>query len=342
MTSTVRVGIIGYGYWGPNLVRNFLEIKGVQVVSVCDAREERLALVQQRYPSIHVTRDAGDLLGDHQIDAVAIATPISSHFKLASRALECGKHVLVEKPLACSSEECIRLIELARQRQRTLMVGHTFVFNPAVLKMKEILDSGEIGQMYYFDSVRTNLGLFQADFNVIWDLAPHDLSIVLFLYGCLPKAVSAIGSPHVNRMEDIAYINLLYDDNFLAHVHVNWLAPAKIRRVVLSGSQKMIVFDDMEASEKVKVYDKGVSLKEPGPDPYQMLVQYRMGSMYSPHIENVEALKAECQHFLDCITRGVESLASGERGLEVVRLLEAADRSMRQSGAMQAIPRSLS
>jgi predicted dehydrogenase len=335
--STVRVAVVGYGYWGPNLVRNFSEIEGARVVAVCDLWDERLALVQRRYPGVRITRDANKLLADPAIDAVAIATPVSSHFDLVRGALDQGKHVLVEKPLANSSGECLRLLELAQARHLTLMVDHTFIYTSAVQKMKEIMDSGELGHIYYFDSVRTNLGLFQTDVNVIWDLAPHDLSIILFLLKRMPRAVFANGASHINELEDIAYLNLLFDDNVIAHVNVNWLAPVKIRRIVLGGSQKMIVYDDMEASEKVKVYDKGVNLVSEPQDIYRMLVQYRMGSMYSPPIQNTEALRSGCEHFVECVTQGKEPLTSGEFGWRVVQLLEAADRSMKQYGVVQEI-----
>jgi len=335
--STVRVAVVGYGYWGPNLVRNFSEIEGARVVAVCDLWDERLALVQRRYPGVRITRDANKLLADPAIDAVAIATPVSSHFDLVRGALDQGKHVLVEKPLANSSEECLRLLELAQARHLTLMVDHTFIYTSAVQKMKEIMDSGELGDIYYFDSVRTNLGLFQTDVNVIWDLAPHDLSIILFLLKRMPRAVFANGASHINELEDIAYLNLLFDDNVIAHVNVNWLAPVKIRRIVLGGSQKMIVYDDMEASEKVKVYDKGVNLVSQPQDIYRMLVQYRMGSMYSPPIQNTEALRSGCEHFVECVTQGKEPLTSGEFGWRVVQLLEAADRSMKQYGVLQEV-----
>lgn len=335
--SPVRVGVVGYGYWGPNLVRNFAEIDGAEVVAICDLLDERLALARRRYPGARVTRAVSELFADPAIDAVVVATPVSSHFTLVRRALERGKHVLVEKPLAASVGECRELVEVARRSGLTLMVDHTFIYTNAVRKLKEIVDSGELGDVYYFDSVRMNLGLFQNDVNVLWDLAPHDISIILFLLGRMPRRVSAIGVSHVNELEDIAYVNLRFDGNVLAHVHVNWLGPVKIRRIALTGSRKMIVFDDMEASEKVRVYDKGVSVVGSPQELYRMLVQYRVGSMYSPAIENTEALRVECEHFLECVTTGRDPITSPEFGMRVVELLEAADRSLKEDGAVQVL-----
>ena len=335
MASPLRIGVIGYGYWGPNLVRNFAEVDGAEVRGVADARDARLALVRRRYPAISVTTDAARLINDREIDAVVVATPVSSHYALVRAALQAGKHVLVEKPLAGSAAESQELVALAKAKRLTLMVDHTFIYTSAVQKLKELTTHG-IGEAYYFDSVRTNLGLFQSDVNVIWDLAPHDLSILLFLFGRMPTAVSAIGASHVNALEDTAYINLLFDDQFIAHIHVSWLAPVKIRRIVLSGSQQMIVYDDVETSEKVRIYDKGVSVVPASQDDiYRMLVQYRMGDMHSPSIEHVEALQTESRHFIDCVRRGTAPTTSGAFGLQIVRLLEAADASMKAGGAVQ-------
>ena len=337
MASPLRVGVIGYGYWGPNLVRNFAEVDGAVVQRVADLREERLALVRKRYPGVSVTRDAASLIADPSIDAVVVATPVSSHYPLVRAALEAGKHVLVEKPFASSSAECRQLLRLAKAKRLKLMVDHTFIYTGAIRKMQALVRDG-VGEPYYFDSVRTNLGLFQSDVNVIWDLAPHDVSILLYLFGRMPAAVSAIGASHVNALEDTAYINLLFNDNFLAHIHVSWLAPVKIRRIVVSGSRQMIVYDDVEASEKIRIYDKGVSLVPASQDDlYRMLVQYRVGDMHSPSIEHVEALQTECRHFIDCVRRDAAPITSGAFGLQVVQVLEAAERSLKSGGTVQRL-----
>jgi predicted dehydrogenase len=332
----INVGVVGYGYWGPNLVRNLSECDGARVVSISDLRPERRALAGRQHPGAALLENAQQLIADPGVDAVVVATPITSHFELVRAALRAGKHVLVEKPLAHSTEQAKALVDEALRAQVVLMVDHTFVYTGAVRKVKEILDSGELGRVYYFDSVRVNLGLVQADANVLWDLAPHDFAIMDYWLDKRPAAVSAFGSSHVNGLEDIAYVTLLFQDNTIAHVHVNWLAPAKIRRILVGGNRKMVVYDDMETSEKVKVYDKGVTVGAT-PDPYQTRVQYRMGDMFSPHVEAVEALRLECQHFVDCITKGQRPLTDGEAGLRVVELLEAAGRSLRMGGTPQPL-----
>lgn len=332
----LRVGVIGYGYWGPNLVRNLAETDGARVVAVSDRRADRLAMAERRAPGITLYDDARALVADPGVDAVVVATPVTSHFELCRLALEQGKHVLVEKPLASTSEQAKALVDLALRAGVTLMVDHTFVYTGAVRKVKEILDAGDLGRVYYFDSVRANLGLLQADVNVLWDLAPHDLSILDFWLEKRPAAVSAFGSSHVNGLEDIAYLTLLYQDNTIAHVHVNWLAPAKIRRTIVGGSRKMVVYDDMEASEKVKVYDKGVAMSGT-PDLYQTLVQYRVGDMHAPHLDQAEALRVECAHFVDCALHGRRPVTDGESGLRVVEILETAGRSLRMGGVPQPL-----
>jgi predicted dehydrogenase len=329
----IRVGVIGYGYWGPNLVRNFHEVKDCQVVSVSDTRPERRALVTARYPSIVATADHRDLLNDPNIDAVLIATPVHTHYPIALEALSNGKHVWVEKPMTRTSEEGARLIDEADRRGLVLHVDHTFVYTGAVRKIHELVMSDALGRIYYYDSVRVNLGLFQSDVNVIWDLAVHDLAIMDYVLPTQPCAVSATGIGHVGgRPENVAYLTAFFDDSTIGHVHANWLAPVKVRRTLIGGSTKMIVYDDLEVSEKVKVYDKGLKLGEKGDARYEVLVGYRAGDMWAPHIEVTEALQTEAIHFLDCINHKRRSFTDGEAGLRIVRILEAATQSMANRG----------
>ncbi len=331
----IRVGVVGYGYWGPNLVRNFAECPSAEVVAVSDLHPERLATVAKRYPAIATTTDHRDLLKRSDLDAVVIATPVSTHFEIAQAALDAGKHVLVEKPLAATSDQVRRLMELAARRQRVLLVDHTFVYTGAVRKIRELITGGRIGEIYYYDSARVNLGLFQHDVNVLWDLAVHDLSIMDHLLDQKPVAVSATGISHVpGKPENIAYLTLFFDSTLIAHIHVNWLAPVKLRRTLIGGSREMIVYDDLEPIEKVKVYDKGITVND-NPDAesvYRMLVGYRAGDMWAPNVEGPEALRTEAMHFLDCIGNGAQPVTGGECGLRVVRLLEAATRSMAERG----------
>jgi predicted dehydrogenase len=335
MESNINIGVIGYGYWGPNLVRNFTEISGAQVKTVSDFKPELLAKAQARYPHIQVTTDCQDMFDDPKIDAVAIATPVSTHYNLALAALQAGKHVLVEKPMTFSSEQAMRLMDEAQKRNLVLMVDHTFVYTGAVRKMRELVASGTLGDIYYYDSVRVNLGLFQHDVNVLWDLAVHDLSIMDYVLQAKPYAVSATGVSHVpGGMENIAYLTLFFDKNTIAHIHTNWLAPVKVRRTLIGGSQKMIVFDDLENSEKVKVYDKGITLNGNADKMYQMLVGYRAGDMWAPNLEVTEALKTEALHFIDCIKKGDRPITDGEMGLRVVRILEAATESIKKQGRL--------
>jgi predicted dehydrogenase len=329
----IGIGVIGYGYWGPNLVRNFAEVSGSQVVAVSDLRPERLAQVQVRYPAVRTTQAYGDLIADPAIDAIVLATPVSTHFDLAMQALGAGKHVLVEKPLTATVEQGERLVEEAARRGRVLMVDHTFIYTGAVRKIKELVDDDRLGRLYYYDSVRVNLGLFQHDVNVLWDLAVHDLSIMDYVLGRQPRAVAATGMAHVpGRPEDVAYLTCFFDDTLIAHFHVNWLAPVKIRRTLIGGDQRMIVYDDLEPSEKVKVYDKGITLNNEPEGMYQMLVGYRTGDMWAPQLNTAEALRVGATHFLECIEHGKQPLTDGQVGLNVVRTLEAATRSLRQNG----------
>ncbi len=328
----IHIGVIGYGYWGPNLVRNFLECGAAEVKAVSDLRPDRLKQVAGRYPAVKTTADHRELLADPGIDAIAIATPVSSHYELALQALQAGKHVLVEKPFTATVEQGRRLVEEADRRRLTLMVDHTFLFTPAVRKVKELVDAGELGRLYYYDSVRVNLGLFQHDVNVLWDLAVHDLSIMDFILGSAPQAVSATGVAHVDgQPEDMAFLTCYFPERVIAHFHVNWLAPVKIRRTLIGGDRKMIVYDDLEPSEKIKVYDKGITVNEPD-GVYRMMVGYRTGDMWAPQLATTEALREEARHFIDCIENGRRPLTDGAAGLDVVRILEAASTSMRNRG----------
>ncbi|MBE8986230.1 Gfo/Idh/MocA family protein [Nostoc sp. LEGE 12450] len=335
MANIINIGVIGYGYWGPNLVRNFVEMPGVQVRTVSDFNPQLLAKVQARYPTIQVTKDCRDIFTDPKIDAVAIATPVSTHFELALAALQAGKHVLVEKPMTTTSEQAMRLIEEAEKRNLVLMVDHTFVYTGAVRKMHDLIATNSLGDIYYYDSVRVNLGLFQHDVNVIWDLAVHDLSIMSYLLPSKPYAVSATGISHVpGEPENIAYLTLFFEKNLIAHINVNWLAPVKIRRTLIGGSQRMIVYDDLEPSEKVKIYDKGITVNGNSESMYQMMIGYRTGDMYSPKLDMTEALKTEGLHFMNCIEKGDRPITDGEAGLRVVRILEAATQSLKQQGRL--------
>lgn len=331
----IRIGVIGYGYWGPNLVRNCFETKEAQVACVSDLREDRLALLAGRYPTVKTTRDFRELIEDPSIDAVAIATPVSTHYELALRALQENKHVLVEKPLASDTTQVQRLMEVAQKRNRVLMVDHTFVYTGSVRKIRELVESGGLGEIYYYDSVRVNLGLFQHDVNVLWDLAVHDLAIMDYVLPFRPCAVSATGLSHVpGGTENIAYLTLFFEGSQIAHIHANWLAPVKLRQTLIGASRKMIVYDDLDQGEKIKVYDKGITLSNhQNPEKlYQMLVGYRTGDMLAPQIDGTEALRREIDHFFHCIRQNEEPITGGIAGLRVVEILQAASQSMAQRG----------
>lgn len=329
----IRVGVIGYGYWGPNLVRNFADLPDARVTWVADRRTERLATIAARYPSIKISTDGGAVIREPDVDAVIVATPVHTHFELGMAALRAGKHVLLEKPLAATSEEGRQLIDEADRRGLALMVDHTFVYTPAVRKIRELARSGELGELYYYDSVRINLGLFQHDVSVLWDLAVHDLSIMDFVLGQQPVAVSATGLAHVSgRPENIAYLTMFFGGRLIAHMHVNWLAPVKIRRTLVSGSRRMVVFDDLEASEKVKVYDRGISVDQSPDDLDRLRVGYRAGDMWAPQLAIGEALHGVARQFVDLIVAKHPSPSDGQAGLRVVRLLEAATESMANQG----------
>jgi predicted dehydrogenase len=327
--------VIGYGYWGPNLVRNIAEIRGAEIVGISDLRPDRLALAKRRYPAIRATVDHRELMLAPDIDVVAISTPVRTHFPLALLALQAGKHVILEKPLTASSEEALQLIEAAQARRLQIMVDHTFIYTGAVRKIKELLDSRALGEVYYYDSVRVNLGLFQADVNVIWDLAVHDLAIMDFLLGCRPTAVSATGFRHVKeRPENIAYITLFFEEPLIAHIHVNWLSPVKVRRTLIGGSAKMIVYDDVEATEKVKIYDHGITVTPKAESAYKAMIDYRLGDIWTPRLDSTEALSVEFQHYVHCLETGDRPRTDGLAGLRVVRILEAASKSMHRQGEL--------
>jgi len=333
--SGTNIGVIGCGYWGPNLLRNFAENEAAQLRWICDLDEERLASMARRYPMARVARDYRDLLNDSALDAVAVVTPVATHYPIGRDFLQAGKHVLLEKPLTTTTAEAEELIELAEKNKLTLMVDHTFVYTGAVRKMKEIVSSGDLGDLLYFDSVRINLGLFQRDINVLWDLAPHDLSIMDHLIEQQPQGLSAIGSCHIEQgIENIAYLIMKFRDDFIAHFHFNWLAPVKIRHTLIAGSTRMILYDDIEPTEKVRVYDKGVTANRVGDREadYQTLVSYRTGDVWAPKLDTTEALRYVVAEFLDAIRERRRPLTDGYAGLRVVRLLEAAQQSIKNSG----------
>ena len=329
----IKLGVVGYGYWGPNLVRNFAESIDAQVTAVADLDEGRLAIVKRRFPGVETSTDVGRLLADPKTDAVAIATPVSSHFDLALRALRADKHVFIEKPLTETAEQAETLLEEADKRGLLLHVDHTFVYTGAVRKIRELVEAGELGDLYYYDSVRVNLGLFQSDVDVIWDLAVHDLSIMDHVFSAKPVAVSAAGMSHVpGKPTNVAFLTVFFEENTIAHLHLNWLAPVKVRRTLIGGSRKMVVYDDLEPSEKVKVYDKGITLDGTAEEVYQRRIGYRAGDMWAPKLEVTEALKVEADHFVRCIQDGQPSLSDGRAGLRVVQVLEAASRSLTERG----------
>lgn len=334
----IKIGVIGYGYWGPNLVRNFMEAQGSTVAAVCDLRSERRDLVRSRYPGITVLERCEDVFNDPSIDAIVIATPVSSHFDLAMAALQADKHVLVEKPLAGNSEHGRQLIDEAAQRRKVLMVDHTFVYTSAVRKIRELINDNALGEIYYYDAVRVNLGLFQHDVNVVWDLAIHDLSIMDYVLPARATAVSATGISHIpGQPENVAYITLFFDNPQIAHVHVNWLTPVKVRHTLIGGSEKMILYDDLEPSEKVKIYDKGVTISQSPEAVYEMLVSYRSGDMWAPRLDSTEALATEALHFIDCIENNKQPETDGCAGLRLVRVVEAAEKSLRARGQLVEI-----
>jgi predicted dehydrogenase len=331
----LRVGVIGYGYWGPNIVRNFHGQELSRVVSICDKSTDSLRRAHQAHPHIHLTTDCQELLTAPDVDVVAVVTPVWTHFELAKAALENGKHVFVEKPFTCTAAQAEELIELADRKNLKIMVDHTFLFTGAVRRI-QLIDDGTLGDLYYYDSTRVNLGLFQHDVNVIWDLAPHDLSIMDYLIKEKPEAVVATGERHLNGVADVAFITLYYPNNIIGHINVNWLSPVKVRTTLIGGVKKMLVWNDLEADEKIKVYDKGVQINS-GEALYQTLVSYRTGDMWSPKVEQIEALRVEAAYFIDCILKNTKPFNDGAAGLHVVKMLEAADRSVQQKGKIVQI-----
>jgi predicted dehydrogenase len=330
--SKLKIGVVGAGYWGPNLVRNFSACPLTEVAAVCDTSPARLGALGRAFGHLTLV-DSLDRMLELPLDAAAIATPVSTHYPLARRCLEAGLHVLVEKPLAATARDGEALVELAERYDRVLMVDHTYLFHNAVRRIKELVGSGELGELYYVDSVRINLGLFQHDINVVWDLAPHDLSIVDHVLGLEPRSISACGCAHTGRdLEDIAYVNVDFGDRLLANFHVNWLSPVKVRQMIFAGSRKSLVFNELNTTEPIKVYDRGIDLGQGEEDRHRTLVSYRAGDVWSPHVEAGEALQGVAVHFAECVRQGKNPLSDGRLGLRVVRMLEAATRSIRAQG----------
>jgi predicted dehydrogenase len=329
----IKVGVIGYGYWGPNIVRNFHGQANTRVEMLCDKNVDALARAKRSYPAIQVTADPYEILKSPNIDAVAVITPVWTHYELAKAALEHGKHVFVEKPFASSSAQASELIELAARKNLTIMVDHSFLFTGAVRKIRELNDSGTLGDLYYYDSLRVNLGLFQHDVSVIWDLAPHDLSIMDHLIKGDPEAIVATGQKHLNGVEDVAFMTIYFPNSVIAHINVNWLSPVKIRTTLIGGQKKMLVWNDLVADEKIRVYDRGVNIAS-GEKVHELLVNYRSGDMWAPQIEQLEALRVELDYFADCIMNSKTPFNDGEAGLRVVRMLEAADCSIKRRGEL--------
>jgi len=332
-SEMVRVGVIGYGYWGPNIVRNLHGQKNIQATMVCDKSPAALARVRRVYPSIETVSDPKEILRSPDIDAVAVITPVWTHYELAKMALEHGKHVFIEKPFTSTSAQAEELINLAACKNLTIMVDHTFLFTGAVRKIRELTESGALGDLYYYDSLRVNLGLFQHDVSVIWDLAPHDLSIMDHVIRAEPEAIVATGEKHLNGVEDVAFMTIYFPRNVIAHINVNWLSPVKIRTTLIGGQKKMVVWNDLVADEKVRIYDKGVQITS-GEGIRDLLVSYRSGDMWAPQLEQLEALHVEMSYFADCITGNKVPFNDGHAGLRVVRMLEAAEESIRRKGEL--------
>lgn len=327
----IRIGVIGYGYWGPRIARNFHDLNGCEVPVVCDKNSALLKRAQRAHPNAQITCDVSEVVCSPNLDAVAVVTPVWTHFELAKAALENGKHIFVEKPFTSTTAQAEELIDLADRKHLQIMVDHTFLFTGAVKKMRELIDDGTLGQLYYYDSTRVNLGLFQHDINVIWDLAPHDLSIMDYLIQQRPEALIATGQIHLNGLEDLAYLTIYFGDRMLAHINVNWLSPVKVRTTLIGGEKKMLVWNDLEADEKIKVYDKGVSIKN-SQNVYDLLVSYRSGDMWSPKVDQTEALAAEARYFVDCVSKNQKPFNDGLAGLRVVKMLEAANESLKARG----------
>jgi len=332
----VNFGVIGYGYWGPNVVRNLASLDGSQVVSIAELSENARQRARKAYPSVHVTADAHEVISSPDIDAIAVITPVWTHYELAKAALENGKHVFVEKPFTSTADQGKRLIDLASRKNLRIMVDHTFLFTGAVKKITQLVKEGTLGRLYYYDSTRVNLGLFQHDINVLWDLAPHDLSIMDHLLDATPEAIVATGQNHLNCHEDVAFVTLYFPDNVIAHVNVNWLSPVKVRTTLIGGEKRMLVWNDLEADEKLKVYDKGVKITS-REGVYDLLVNYRSGDMWAPQLEQVEALRQELGYFVECVSGGQDPHNDGHAGLRVVTMLEAATESLKNKGALVSL-----
>ena len=329
----MNFGVIGYGYWGPNVVRNLTSLDGSQVLAIAEMSAGARKRAQKAHPGITVTADASEVMASPNIDAVAVITPVWTHYELAKAALENGKHVFVEKPFTSNTEQGEKLIELARRKNLKIMVDHTFLFTGAVRKISQLLDDNALGKLYYYDSTRVNLGLFQHDINVLWDLAPHDLSIMDYVIKTTPEAIVATGEKHLNCHEDVAYMTIYFPEKVIAHINVNWLSPVKVRTTLIGGEKRMLVWNDLEADEKVKVYDKGVNITN-REGVYDLLVSYRSGDMWSPQLEQVEALRQELTYFVDCISNNREPFNDGCAGLRVVKMLEAASESLSKRGGL--------
>ena len=334
-----KVGVIGCGYWGTNLVRNFRESPRADLLVVADSDEKRLERVIKLYFNVAVTRDWRDVVDNPLVEVVAIATPVSNHFEIGMAALAAGKHVLMAKPMAASSEQCKRLMDAARKADRTLIVDHTFVYTDAVRKIHDIVAAGELGKILYYDSTRINLGLFQTDSSVVWDLAVHDLAIIDYLFGRRPTAVSCIAAGHVEGSpENIAFITLFFPDGAIAHVNVNWMSPVKVRQILIGGDKKMIIFDDVEPTEKIRIYDRGVAASTDKDHMYRQLMTYRIGGVEIPALPGNEALKTEFNHFFDCIEQGKQPITDAASGLRTVQILEAINLSIAQRGRAVDLP----
>jgi predicted dehydrogenase len=328
----IKIGVTGYGYWGPRIVRNFRQLEGCEVSVVCDRSVASLARAARDFPGLPVTSDFCEVLASPHIDAVAIITPVCTHFDLAKAALQHGKHVFVEKPFTATVEQSERLIELAASKNLQIMVDHTFLFTGAVRKMRQLIEEGKLGKLYYYDSTRVNLGLFQHDVNVIWDLAPHDLSIVDHLIKEPPECVVATAQAHLNGHEDLAHITVYFGNNIIANINVNWLSPVKVRTTLIGGEKRMLVWNDLEADEKLKIYDKGVQVGT-GQTVYDLLVSYRSGDMWAPKLDQTEALANETAYFVECVSNNITPFNDGHAGLRVVKILEAASRSLKGRGS---------
>jgi len=326
----VGIAIVGYGYWGPNLARNFAETEGATVAMCCDADPRRLALAQKRFPTLFCATDFDEALRNPAVNAVAIATPVHTHYELAKRAIKAGKHVLVEKPLTARVDHAEELVTLAEKNGVVLMVDHVFVYSPPVVKMKELVAQGRLGKLFFIDSVRINLGLFQHDVNVVWDLAPHDLSIVDFLVERLPVSLSAYGGIHADHeIEDVAYLNLDYGDGLIANFHVNWLSPVKVRRMIIGGSERSLIYDDLDVDEKIKVYDRGIEVGGDLEQRRKTLISYRSGDIWSPNLATHEPLSRMAEHFVKCVKTGQRPVSDGASGLRIVKILDAAQRGIK-------------